>query len=69
MADPAEKARRAAEFKARLKATGLTPTDFQNRAGLTKNVYYNLSIGQEPKPDQKRRVELIFANPASSVDD
>lgn len=62
-----EKRKRAEDFKARLLATGLTPTQFADRAGLTKNVYYNLSIGQEPKPDQKRRIEAVFADPGRKV--
>jgi predicted transcriptional regulator len=67
VAHPHTKALRAAEFKAKVKQTGLSPTEFAARAGLTRNVYYNLSIGQEPKPDQKRRIEAMFADPNRSV--
>lgn len=63
MTELPEKRRRAEEFKRRLKAGGLTPAEFAKRAGLTRNVYYNLSIGQEPKPDQRRRMEAVFADP------
>lgn len=57
--DP-ERDRRSAEFKARVKATGLTPTEFAKRAGLTRNVYYRLSTGQKPKPDQQSRIDGVF---------
>jgi predicted transcriptional regulator len=54
--------RRGEDFLARLKSSGLTPTQFRERTGITRNVFYNLSIGQEPKPDQKRRIEMAFAD-------
>lgn len=60
------RAARAVEFKRRLAATGLRPTEFAKRAGITRNVYYNLSIGQEPKPEQRDRVEACSRNTACS---
>ncbi len=63
------KRKRAEEFKARFRATGLTQEEFRTRAGITRNVFYNLSIGQEPKPDQKRRIEALFNDPARKVVD
>jgi transcriptional regulator with XRE-family HTH domain len=66
---PNEKQRRAEEFKRRVKATGLSQSEFRERSGITRNVYYNLSIGQEPKPDQRRRIEAVFADPSARVED
>jgi len=60
--DP-DRDRRAADFKARVRATGLTPTDFAKRAGLTRNVYYRLSTGQRPKPDQQSGIDAVFLDP------
>jgi predicted transcriptional regulator len=52
---------RAAEFARRLKATGLTITEFQKRSGLTRNVIYNLSKGQKPSSgEQARMLEEAF---------
>lgn len=52
---------RATAFSRRLKASGLTITEFQRRSGLSRNVVYNLSIGQEPKPEQTKALESAFA--------
>lgn len=52
---------RAAEFARRLAATGLSKTDFQQKSGLTRNVIYNLSKGQQPSsPDQAAALEKAF---------
>lgn len=56
-----ERTARAADFRRRVAATGLNPTEFARRAGLTRNVYYNLSIGQRPNDDQRRRIDEVFA--------
>jgi|HubBroStandDraft_1064217.scaffolds.fasta_scaffold1201073_2 hypothetical protein len=57
-----EREARAAEFSRRLKATGLTITEFQHQSGLTRNVVYNLSKGQKPSsPEQAEKLEEAFA--------
>jgi predicted transcriptional regulator len=48
-----ERLKRAEEFRRRLKATGLTITEFQRRSGLTRNVVYNLSKGQLPSSQEQ----------------
>jgi hypothetical protein len=53
---------RAAEFSRRLKASGLTLSEFQQRSGLSRNVVYNLSIGQKPKPEQANAIEVAFTS-------
>jgi uncharacterized protein YnzC (UPF0291/DUF896 family) len=55
-----ERIERAAEFSRRLKASGLTISEFQHRSGLSRNVVYNLSIGQRPKPEQAKALEEAF---------
>lgn len=53
--------RRAEEFERRLKATGLTKSQFQVRSGLTRNVIYNLSKGQPPSSaEQAQALERAF---------
>ena len=56
---------RAEEFTRKLKATGLTKAEFQVRSGLTKNVIYNLSIGQPPSSvEQAAMLETAFSREA-----
>lgn len=43
---------RSEEFARKLKATGLSITEFQRLSGLSRNVVYNLSIGQKPSSEQ-----------------
>ncbi|MGH7706618.1 MAG: hypothetical protein ACREM6_01615 [Vulcanimicrobiaceae bacterium] len=55
------KQQRIAEFSRRLKATGLTITEFQRRSGLSRNVVYNLSKGQAPSSgDQEEALTKAF---------
>lgn len=63
--DGIEKARlkkkRAEDFAARLAATGLTIGEFAKEAGFTRNVIYNLSIGQAPSSaEQAERLDRSF---------
>lgn len=52
---------RAAEFKRKLSATGLSITAFQRESGLSRNVIYNLSKGQKPTSDeQAARLDAAF---------
>jgi len=52
---------RAEEFERRLKATGLSKSQFQARSGLTRNVIYNLSKGQAPSSaEQADALERAF---------
>ncbi|MDH2910303.1 MAG: hypothetical protein HKL92_08470 [Candidatus Eremiobacteraeota bacterium] len=46
-----EKEKRATAFAVRLAATGLSLSEFAKEAGFTRNVIYNLSIGQKPSSD------------------
>jgi plasmid maintenance system antidote protein VapI len=56
-----EKRRRADDFAAKLAATGMKKSDFANEAGFSRNVIYNLSIGQAPSsPEQARRLAEAF---------
>ncbi len=56
-----DRARRAADFARRLKATGLPITEFQRRSGLSRNVIYNLSKGQAPSSrDQENALAKAF---------
>jgi len=56
-----DRAVRAAEFASRLAATGLTVSQFQSQSGLTRNVIYNLSKGQEPSsPEQGEMLDAAF---------
>jgi plasmid maintenance system antidote protein VapI len=56
-----EKLRRAKEFAAKLEATGLKKSDFAQQAGLTRNVIYNLSIGQAPSsPELAAKLAAAF---------
>lgn len=56
-----ERTVRAAEFSRRLAATGLTITEFQRESGLTRNVIYNLSKGQQPSsPEQEAKLDEAF---------
>jgi len=60
-----EKARlkreRAQDFAAKLKSTGLTLGEFAKEVGFTRNVIYNLSIGQAPSTAEKaERLERTF---------
>lgn len=49
-----EQADRAAEFARRVARTGLSITSFQRKSGLTRNVIYNLSKGQQcSSPEQE----------------
>ena len=61
MKQDSEWLRRAKEFERRLKATGLTKSQFQARSGLTRNVIYNLSKGQPPSSqEQAELLERAF---------
>ena len=55
------KSRRAEEFASNLAATGLTKSEFAKMAGFTRNVIYNLSIGQAPSsPEQATKLAAAF---------
>jgi hypothetical protein len=57
---------RATDFLRRLKATGMTITEFQRHSGLTRNVIYNLSKGQAPSSQsQADQLELAFRKAGS----
>jgi plasmid maintenance system antidote protein VapI len=56
-----ERLRRAKEFAEKLEATGLKMSDFAKEAGFTRNVIYNLSIGQAPSSsDQAAKLAAAF---------
>ena len=58
--DPA-KLERARDFAAKLAATGLQKGEFAKIAGFTRNVIYNLSIGQAPSsPEQAEKLSAAF---------
>lgn len=55
------KLQRAQEFAAKLEATGLKKSDFAKEAGFTRNVIYNLSIGQAPSsPELAAKLDAAF---------
>ncbi len=57
-----QKQERAKAFRESLAATGLSIGDFAKAAGFTRNVIYNLSIGQAPSNDENaRRLSEAFA--------
>jgi len=56
-----QKEQRAKEFADNLASTGLKLGEFAKEAGFTRNVIYNLSIGQAPSSvEQARRLEDAF---------
>ena len=56
-----DRLRRAADFKRRLEEAGLTIGQLQRRAGLTRNVIYNLSKGQLPtSPEMAAALDRAF---------
>jgi len=58
--DPARLAR-ARDFAAKLAATGLQKSEFAKQAGFTRNVIYNLSIGQAPSSrEQADKLSTAF---------
>jgi hypothetical protein len=57
----AQKHERAQKFAAQLSATGLRLLEFAKAAGFTRNVIYNLSIGQAPSTnEQAERLAAAF---------
>ena len=56
-----QKEQRAREFATKLAATGFRLGEFAKEAGFTRNVIYNLSIGQAPRnEEQERRLNQTF---------
>ena len=56
-----QKEERASEFSANLAATGLKLGEFAKEAGFTRNVIYNLSIGQAPSSEEQlHRLQNAF---------
>jgi plasmid maintenance system antidote protein VapI len=56
-----DRMRRAADFKRRLDEAGFGLGELQRRAGLTRNVIYNLSKGQSPtSPEMAAALERAF---------
>ena len=56
-----QKRERADRFAADLAATGMRILEFASAAGFTRNVIYNLSIGQAPStPEQAQRLADAF---------
>jgi len=56
-----EKQERAQAFQEKLAATGLRLLQFAKEAGFTRNVMYNLSIGQKPTSEEQAiRLEQAF---------
>lgn len=56
-----QKNERALDFQKKLSATGLTLPQFAKELGATRNVIYNLSIGQKPSSeDLARRLHEAF---------
>lgn len=56
-----QKEERAKEFAKKLSETGLTLSEFAKEAGFTRNVIYNLSIGQAPSTEEQAlRLEKAF---------
>lgn len=53
MKQDSETAARAAAFARRLAQTGMGITAFQRASGLTRNVIYNLSKGQQPSSENQ----------------
>ncbi len=60
MTSTSERHNRARAFREIVAATGLSPVEFRERSGITRNVYYNLSIGQEPKPHHISQINETF---------
>ena len=52
---------RKAQFAEIIAQSKLTPTEFRQRTGITRNVFYNLSIGQIPKAEHRERINGLFA--------
>ena len=68
--DSMKKKQRAEVFACRLAATGLSLSEFAKEAGFTRNVIYNLSIGQKPRnEDQAERLETAFERLRDSISD
>jgi hypothetical protein len=56
-----ERLERARDFAAKLAATGLQKSEFAKEAGFTRNVIYNLSIGQAPSSrEQAEQLAAAF---------